>query len=99
MLAKIHDDTWDMLNMHHIAPNLKRWIIKTSLIVSIKRLKDPPTWLKVDTTLEKPQPPSTVIVKAEIDDKCHLFSSTDLRSGLLFLGQLKSQYLQGSEYI
>ena len=25
MLATIHDDTWNVLNMQHIIPNSKRW--------------------------------------------------------------------------
>ena len=25
MLARIRDDTWNMLNMQHITPNTKRW--------------------------------------------------------------------------
>ena len=25
MLATIHDDTWNVLNMQHITPNSKRW--------------------------------------------------------------------------
>ena len=25
MLATIHDDTWNVLNMQHINPNLKKW--------------------------------------------------------------------------
>ena len=36
----------------------KHGIIQTSPVVAIKRSKDPPTWLKVATTLEK-KPPTT----------------------------------------
>ena len=25
MLATIHDDTWNVLNMQHITPNSRRW--------------------------------------------------------------------------
>ena len=25
MLATIHDDTWNMLNMQHITPNSEQW--------------------------------------------------------------------------
>ena len=35
----------------------KDGIIQTSLVVVIKILKDPPTWLKAATTLEKPPTP------------------------------------------
>ena len=37
----------------------KEGIIQTSLVVAIKRSKDPPTWFKLATTLEKKQPPPT----------------------------------------
>ena len=36
----------------------KDGITQTSLVVAINRLKDPPTWLKVATTLEKPPTPT-----------------------------------------
>ena len=32
--------------------------MQTPPVVAIKRLKDPPTWLKVATTLEKPSTPT-----------------------------------------
>ena len=35
-------------------------IIQTSPVEAINRLKDLPIWLKVVTTLEKPQPPLTI---------------------------------------
>ena len=53
MLATIPDDTWNVLNMQHINPNSKSWVIQTSPVVALKRLQQPPTWLKVTTTLEK----------------------------------------------
>ena len=53
MLATIPDDTWNMLNIQHIIPNSKRWIMQSSPVVAIHCLKDSPTWLKVATTLEK----------------------------------------------
>ena len=56
MLATIRDDTWNVLNMQHIIPNSKDGIIQTSPVVAINKLKDPPTWLKVATSLENPQP-------------------------------------------
>ena len=52
----------NMLNMQHIIQNSKDEIIQSSPVVAKSRLKDPPTWLKVATTLEKPQPPLTIIV-------------------------------------
>ena len=58
MLATIHDDTWNILNMQHITPNSKRWDYSDILVVAIKRL-GPPTWLKVATTLEKLPTPLT----------------------------------------
>ena len=59
MLATIREDTWNVLNMQHIIPNSKR--LDYSDIPGgghINRLKDPPTWLKVATTLEKPPTPT-----------------------------------------
>ena len=53
MLAAIRDDKQNVLNIQHITPNSKRWDYS-----DIKRLKDPPTRLKVATTLEKPPTPT-----------------------------------------
>ena len=48
------NDTWNVLNMQHRTPYLKKYgIIQVSSVVALKRLQDPPTWLKVTTTLEK----------------------------------------------
>ena len=60
MLATIRDDTWNVLNMQHITPNLKRWDYSDIPGGGHERLKDPPTWLKVATTLEKPPTPTQV---------------------------------------
>ena len=61
MLATIRDK-WNVLNMHHITPNSKKnGIIQISPVVAIKRLKDPPTWLMVATTLEKTPTPTQVL--------------------------------------
>ena len=52
----------------HAAHYPKIWkdeIIQTSPVVAIKRLKDPSTWLKVATTIEKPHPPPTNPKRAE----------------------------------
>ena len=57
MLATIRDDIWNLLNMQHITQNSKRWDNSDIHGGGHKRLKDPPTWLKVATTLKKPQPP------------------------------------------
>ena len=54
MLAAIHDDTWNVLNMQHTTHIWKNGIIQTSQVMAIKRLKD--TWLKVATSLEKSPP-------------------------------------------
>ena len=66
MLAIIRDDAWDVLNMQHITPNSKRWD-HSYTPGSIKRLKDPPTWLKVATTLEKPPTPTHVNDRGFVD--------------------------------
>ena len=58
MLAWISDDTWNVHNMQHIIPNSKRWDYSDIPVVAINKLKDPPTWLKVATTLEKPPTPT-----------------------------------------
>ena len=55
MLVTICHDTWNMLNMQHITPNQKDGIIQTSLVVAIKRLKDPSTWLKVEAHNSHPR--------------------------------------------
>ena len=60
MLATIRDDTWNMLNMQHIIPNSKKWNYSNIPVVAKNRLKDPPTWLKVATTLEKPPTPTHI---------------------------------------
>ena len=53
MLATICDDTWNVLNMQHITKIGKDGNIQTSPVVAITILKDPPTRLKMATTLEK----------------------------------------------
>ena len=58
MLATIHDDTWNVLNMQHITQIRKDGIIQIYPVVAINRSKDPPTWLKVATTLEKHPTPT-----------------------------------------
>ena len=59
MLALIHDDTGNVLSIQHITPKIwKDGIIQTPPVVAIKRLKDPLTWLKKATTLEKPPIPT-----------------------------------------
>ena len=39
----------------------KNGIIQTSRVVAVIGLKDPPTWLKVATTLEPPTPPTWAV--------------------------------------
>ena len=58
MLATIRDDTWNVLNMQIIIPNSKRWDYSDIAGGGHNRLKYPPTWLKVATTLEKPPTPT-----------------------------------------
>ena len=57
MLAKIRDGTWNVHNMQHIIPNLRRWNSSDIPGGSYQKLKDPPTWLKVAIILEKPPTP------------------------------------------
>ena len=56
MLATIRDDTWNVHYIQHMIPNSKRWDYSDIPGGGINRLKDPPTWLKVATALEKPPP-------------------------------------------
>ena len=62
MLATIHD-TWNVLNIQHITANSKRWDYSDTLGGGHNRLEDPPTWLKVATTLEKPPTPTQGLVQ------------------------------------
>ena len=66
MLATIHDDAWNVLNMQHITSNSKQWDYSDIPGGSHNRLKDPPTWLKVATTLEKPQTPPTIVYVVDV---------------------------------
>ena len=59
MMATIRNDTLNVLNMQHITPNSKRWNHSDIPGGGHKRLKDPLTWLKVASTLEKPPTPPT----------------------------------------
>ena len=54
MLATICDDAWNVLNIQHITPHSKRWDYSDTSGGGHKKIKGPPTWLKVATTLEKP---------------------------------------------
>ena len=61
MLATVRYDIWNVHNMQHIIPNPKRCDYSDiPLVVAENRLKDPPTWLKVATTLEKPATPTNL---------------------------------------
>ena len=67
MLATIRDDTWNLLNMQHITPNPKKMgLFRQPHSSGHEKIKDPPTWLKVATTLEKPQPPPTYSVMTKL---------------------------------
>ena len=57
MLVTIREDTWNVLNMQHKTPTSKRWDYLKIPGGGHKSFKDPPTWLKVATTLEKPANP------------------------------------------
>ena len=62
MLVTIRDDTWNALNAQHITLKSERWDYSDIPSGGHKRLKDPPTWLKLATTLKIPPPPSTPIL-------------------------------------
>ena len=61
MLATIRDDTWNMLNMQRITPNSKRWDYSDIPGGGTENIKNPPTRLKVTTTLEKTPTPTYVL--------------------------------------
>ena len=51
--------THEMSSTYSTYPQIQKdGIIQRLLVVAIKRLKDPPTWLKVATTLEKSPTPT-----------------------------------------
>ena len=58
MFATIRDDIWNVLNMQHITPISKRGDYSDIPGGVHKILKNPPTWLKVATILEKPTTPT-----------------------------------------
>ena len=60
LLATISGDIWNVLNMQHITQIRKGAIIQTFPVVATKRLKNPPTWLKVAFTLKKPTTPTHI---------------------------------------
>ena len=52
MLATIRDDTWNVFDMQRITSNLKKkWDHADSPGGDHKKIKGPPTWLKVAITL------------------------------------------------
>ena len=54
-----HNSWWHMKYAQHAAHNPKfKKIIQTPPVLAIKKLKDPPIWLKVATTLEKHPTPA-----------------------------------------
>ena len=58
MLVTNRDDTWNVLNIQYITPDSKRWYHSDIPGGGHKRLMDPPTCLKVATTLEMPPNPT-----------------------------------------
>ena len=52
MLATIHDDTWNVLNMPHVIPNSKWWDYSDIPGGGHKKSKALPTWSMVATTLQ-----------------------------------------------
>ena len=60
MLATVHDDTWNVLNMQHITPNLRRWDYSDIPGGGHKYIKGPTHMVKVATTLEKNPTPTHI---------------------------------------
>ena len=61
MLATIRDDTWKVLNIQHITPNLKWWDYSDTPAGGHKNIKEPPYMVEEATTLKKPEPPPILI--------------------------------------
>ena len=58
MLATICDDTWNVLNMKHITPNLKRWDYSDIPGGGTEKIKEPAHVVEGDHHLRKdPNPP------------------------------------------
>ena len=72
MLATIHNETWNLLNMQHITQILKDETVQTSSVVAIKSIKEPSTWLKVATILEKNKQKPPTYQSLELFKKLHL---------------------------
>ena len=74
-----------------------RWQLYINLVVVIKRLKDPPTWLKEATTLEKhppPPPPTHFHCKGFRQHVPFQLQKTIEKTNLCFFGQKSAhQYL------
>ena len=68
MLTTVRDDTRNVLNMKHITPNSERWDYFDIPGGDYKKIKDPPTWLKVAPTLKKKAPnpdPPTILFRRQ----------------------------------
>ena len=79
-----------MKRAQHAAHNPKfpkDGIIQTSPVVAKNRLKDPPTWLKVATTLEKPPTTPTVEIRWSYD---HL----TLHNGISYTSKTVTFYIE-----
>ena len=64
--------------MQYISQIRKYGIIQISLVMAMNRLKDPPQWLKVTTTLEKPPTPTHMFPRT-----LYIFMSNEISSQLL----------------
>ena len=58
MSATIRDDTWNILNMQHITPNLKRWDYWDISSGGHKKIKGPAHMVEGGHTSEGPPTPT-----------------------------------------
>ena len=63
MLTTTHDDTWNVLNMQHIIPNLKRWNYSDIPCGGHKQIKGPAHMAKGGHHLIKPPTPTQTITE------------------------------------
>ena len=97
MLVTIRDDTWNALNAQHITLKSERWDYSDIPSGGHKRLKDPPTWLKLATTLKIPPPPSTPILPRIMTYNVDKMSTTrQLHYSDVIMSAITSQITGGS---
>ena len=76
MLAKICDDTWNVLNMQQITPNLKRWHYSDIPSGGHKSLKGPAHMVEGGHQFRKknspPLPPTGIVMENNTRNEFHI---------------------------